>query len=93
MIIDLDYYLELQTFPSNTLWLKFAESYLDKPYTWLSSKFAKDNEGFTEEEVENLRNALLDIAGRIKNCAQKIWNKGLSTLLRFNFNTATLSFG
>ena len=93
MIIDLDYCLELQTFPSNTLWVKFAESYLDKPYTWLSSKFTKDNEEFTEEEIENLRNALLDIAGRIKNCAPKIWNKGLSTLLRFNFNTATLSFG
>ncbi len=54
-------------------WFEVAESYLDnKPYTWLSSKFTKDNDEFTEEEVENLRNALLDIAERIKNCAQKI---------------------
>ena len=51
-------------------WFEVAESY--KPYTWLSSKFTKDNDEFTEEEVENLRNALLDIAERIKNSAQKI---------------------
>lgn len=53
-------------------WFEVAESYLDKPYTWLSSKFTKDNDEFTEEEVEDLRNALLDIAERIKNSAQKI---------------------
>lgn len=53
-------------------WFEVAESYLAKPYTWLSSRFTKDNEEFTEEEVEKLRNALLDIAERIKNCAQKI---------------------
>ena len=53
-------------------WLEVAESYLDKPYTWLSSKFTKDNEEFTKEEIEKLRNALLDIAERITSCVQKI---------------------
>jgi len=53
-------------------WFEVAESYLDKPYTWLSSKFTKDNEEFTKEEIEKLRNALLDIAERITSCAQKI---------------------
>lgn len=57
-------------------WAKISENYFGKSRSWLYHKLDGVNNGksddFNESEKETLRSALVDLANRIKKCADNI---------------------
>lgn len=58
-------------------WSEIARNYFGKSVSWFYQKFdgIKGNMtpgGFTPEETETLRSALLDLSDRIRNAAMKL---------------------
>ena len=53
-------------------WAKIAKKYFDKSSSWIYDKLDENEKGFTKEENEEFKNALLDLSRRIKVCADKL---------------------
>lgn len=55
-------------------WREIANTYFDRPASWLYNKLnaIDDNGGFTEKEKELLRGALFDLSERIRRAAETI---------------------
>lgn len=53
-------------------WREIANTYFDRPASWLYNKLngIDDNGGFTEKEKELLRGALFDLSERIRPCGR-----------------------
>lgn len=50
-------------------WAKISRRYFGKSASWIYDKFSQVKEGFTEEEKEQFRGALYDLAERIRKTA------------------------
>ena len=50
-------------------WAKISRRYFGKSASWIYDKFSQVEEGFTEEEKEQFRGALYDLAERIRKAA------------------------
>lgn len=62
-------------------WREIANTYFDRPASWLYNKLnaIDDNGGFTEKEKELLRGALFDLSERIRRAAETIYVAPLKT--------------
>lgn len=65
-------------------WREIANTYFDRPASWLYNKLngIDDNGGFTEKEKELLRGALFDLSERIRRAAETIKAGSSLPLLR-----------
>ena len=57
------------------LWInigKIANYYFDKKATWLYDKIDGIADGFTQEELSQLKVSLVDLADRIRKCADNL---------------------
>ncbi len=57
------------------LWIniaKMANVYFDEKSTWLYSKIDENETEFTPEELLQFKGALIDLANRIRTCADKL---------------------
>ena len=65
-------------------WREIANTYFDRPASWLYNKLnaIDDNGGFTEKEKELLRGALFDLSERIRRAAETILAGSSLLLLR-----------
>lgn len=58
------------------LWInigKMANLYFDKKSSWLYSKIDERDTQFTTEEIIQLKGALVDLADRIRTCADSLY--------------------
>ena len=53
-------------------WAKISKKYFGKSSSWIYDKLEGNEKGFTKEENEEFKNALLDLSRRIKVCAEKL---------------------
>lgn len=57
-------------------WAKISQKYFNKSATWMYDKLNEssktDNTGFTDSEKDDFKNALFDLADRIRKTAEKI---------------------
>ncbi|MGB0879581.1 MAG: DUF5053 domain-containing protein [Polaribacter sp.] len=53
-------------------WAKISRKYFGKSSSWIYDKLVGNEKGFTKEEKEEFKNALLDLSNRIKKCADKL---------------------
>ena len=57
------------------LWInigKIANVYFDKKSSWLYDKIDERNTEFTQEEIQQLKGSLVDLADRIRKCADSL---------------------
>lgn len=67
----------LQEINNDISWFVFAKTYMNKSYSWFIKKLkGYDGNGqasdFTDEEREELRNGLFDLAERIRRSAERL---------------------
>lgn len=65
-------------------WREIANTYFDRPASWLYNKLngIDDNGGFTEKEKELLRGALFDLSERIRRAAENYLGRFFVTPLK-----------
>ena len=57
------------------LWInigKMANVYFDKKSSWLYDKIDERNTEFSPEEIQQLKGSLVDLADRIRKCADSL---------------------
>ena len=57
------------------LWInigKMANVYFDKKSSWLYDKIDERNTEFTPEEIQQFKGSLVDLADRIRKCAESL---------------------
>ena len=64
--------VQLDDILTDISWAKLSRRYFDKSSSWMYHKLDGINGGFSDSERELLKEALLDFAQRIEDCADKI---------------------